>query len=72
MIKKRIEKGIRNLDVLPPDLFNLYSKMFLNELEILPGFIDVRYANETVWMADSERKMKELIDNVLDEQKSNH
>ena len=73
----RIERGVRQGCVFSPDLSNLYSEMILRELEDLPGLVvgghninNIRYADDTVLIADSEEKLKELLDKVVEESKN--
>lgn len=56
------------------DLFNRYSDAILRELEILPRFItgghslnNRRYADDTVPIADMERKLQDLLQKVVKE-----
>ena len=51
--------------------------MILRELEDLPGLVvgghninNIRYADDTVLIADSEEKLKELLDKVVEESKN--
>ena len=60
-----------------PDLFNLYSELILRELEDLPGLVvggqnvnNIRYADETVLIVDSEEKLKKLLSKVVEESKN--
>lgn len=55
------------------DLFKLYSDVILSELETLSGFIitgcnfnNIRYADETVLMADLKRKIHDLHDSLVE------
>lgn len=55
-------------------LLNLYSEAFLRELEVLPGFIigghnlkNIRYTDDTVLIADTERKLQNLLQKVAKE-----
>lgn len=57
-------------------LFSLYSKIILTELVYLPVFIikghnlnNIHYAEDTVLMADSQGKLKELLNMVVKESK---
>lgn len=55
------------------DSFNIYSKVILRVLDVLPGFIigtlklNVRYVDVVVVMADTERKLEENLDKLLKE-----
>ena len=69
----KIEKGVRQRCVLSPDLFSLYSQLVMDEMEQLDGskiggrnINNIRYADDTVLLADTEERLKELI-NRLDE-----
>lgn len=61
------EREIRHGCIFSSDLFNLRCKTILSELENLSGFIIggynlnliIRYVDDTVLMADSEKKLKE-------------
>ena len=55
-----------------PDLFNLCSETILREIEDLNCFIisghnvtDLRYADDTLLIADSEEKIHALLDRVI-------
>lgn len=55
------------------NLYNLYSETIITELENLPIFIigrhnlNIRYADDAMLMAGSERKWKVLLDKVVKE-----
>ena len=63
-----IRKGVRKGCILSPDLFSLYSQRVMDELEGLEGvkvggrnINNIRYADDTVLVADSEDKLRELV-----------
>lgn len=73
----KIECGVRKGCVFSPDLFNLYREMILRELNELSGFIvggknisNLRYVNYTALVADSEEKLQQLLDQVVEESKN--
>ena len=62
--------------VLSPDHFNLYSEMILQETEDLKGFIiagqninNLRYADDTVLITESEKELQDLLDKAVGESK---
>ena len=66
-----IKRGVRQGCVLSPDLFSLYSEKIVREIEDLKGIqIDdininnIRYADDTVLVAESEKELQDLLDKV--------
>ena len=64
-----IQKDVRQGCVLFPNLFNLYSETALSKLTSKPGlqlggrnYNNLRYADDTALIADSEEKLQELLD----------
>lgn len=58
--------------VFSPDLFNNYITSILRELASLAGFIiinDIKHAYGTVLMADTEWKLKKILDELVKESK---
>ena len=63
-----IKRGVRQGCVLSPDLYNLYSEMILRNIDELNGvkvggreINNLRYADDTVFIADSEQKLQSLL-----------
>ena len=63
-----IKKGIGQGCVLSPNLFSLHSQVVMNALDDLEGISiggrnvnNIRYADDTVLIADSEKKLQVLI-----------
>ena len=60
--------------VLSPDLFNIYSEMIMRTVEDLEGIkiggrnlTNIRYADDTALIADSESKLQALVDCLVRE-----
>ena len=69
-----IKKGVRQGCILSPVLFNLYSEELINEaLEDEEGvklngigITNIRYADDTILIADSEDKLQTMLNKVVD------
>ena len=71
-----IERGVRQGCVFSPDFFKLYGEIILRSIHDLPGFIvggynlnNLRYADDTVLIADSQEKLQALLDRVVEASK---
>ena len=69
---QRIRRGVRQGCVMSPHLFNLYSEIISRRLQGREGISvggvninNVRYADDTVLVADSAEKLQELLNIVV-------
>ena len=69
-----IKRGVRQGCVLSPDLFPIYSEIIMRALEGMPGIKvggynmnNIRYADDTVLIADNEKELQEMLDTVVRE-----
>ena len=74
----RIQRGVRQGCVLSPNLFSVYSQKIVDKLEDMEGvrvggmnITNIRYADDTVLMADTKEKLQRLV-NVLNEECSRY
>ena len=71
--KVKIKQGVRQGCILSQILFNLYSeevvnKVLENDKGIVvngKGFTNIRYANDTVILADSKHSLQRMLNNIV-------
>ena len=66
-----IKRGVRQGCVLSPSIFNVYTEKIFCKFNDMPGiklcgeyFNNLRYADDTVLMAESETELQKLVDTV--------
>ena len=71
---KSINQGVRQGCVASPHLFALNTEMIMREIEDMEGFRNggkvvnnIRYADDTVILAESEQQLQQLINTVVTE-----
>ena len=66
----KIEKGVQQGYILSPCLFNLYAEYIMRDAgldEAQAGINNLRYADDTTLMAESEKELKGLLIKVKEE-----
>ena len=73
----KIKRGIRHCCILSPDLFSLYSDVTLRETKELRGLVinehnmnNVRYADDSVLITETEEELQLISDQVIEESES--
>ena len=66
-----IKRGVRQGCVLSPHLFNVYTEIIFRDFDDIPGvnlsgeyINNLRYADDTVLIAESEEELQKLVDAV--------
>ena len=66
-----IKRGVRQGCVLSPCLFNIYTEKIFKQMEEMPGLNicgqiinNIRYADDTVLLADNEQELQNLIEQI--------
>ncbi|GFN94140.1 endonuclease-reverse transcriptase [Plakobranchus ocellatus] len=69
---KPIKRGVKQGCVMSPDLFNLYNEIILRNLDDISGLKinrenlnNLRYADDTVIIAESGKQLQKLLDTVV-------
>ena len=69
-----IKRGVRQGCILSPDLFSSYSEMIMREVKDMDGIkvngenvTNARYADDTALIADSEKKLQDIVDKIVTE-----
>ena len=75
---QKIKHGVRQVYVLSPDLFSIYSEIIMQNLKGYPGIKvgghninNLRYADDTVLIAENKEVLQQLLDIVKDERSKN-
>lgn len=74
---QKISRGVRQGCVLSPDLFSLYGEIIMRNIREYEGISiggrninNIRYADDTVLIADTKQKLQLMLDTVKEESES--